>query len=299
MWRSPRDSLTWIPGVDGARVLEGCFTGRPSGKAVILAVPGHLVSSRPAMKLQILSDLHLGFGDLSLPDTDADAIILAGDIGRPRQSIQWAYALRKPVLYVPGNHEFYGGVLEQVISELKGLARGTQIHVLDDDEVELGGVRFLGSTMWTDMKLFGDGPDQALSVRAAWQYMRDFTLIRMHDGKLFTPHDMVERFNRHITWLEKHLDAPSARPTVVITHHAPSRRSIHPEFANSLINAAYIADLERLFEEARVRLWVHGHTHNSFDYRVNGTRVVCNPRGYAIDGVNQNAKFDPAFIVEV
>jgi hypothetical protein len=86
---------------------------------------------------------------------------------------------------------------------------------------------------------------------------------------------------------------------VVITHHAPSRRSVHPRFASSLLNAAFVSDAERFLGGDRVQLWIHGHTHDSFDYVVDGTRVVCNPRGYAKDGVNENHRFDPHLMIEV
>jgi hypothetical protein len=85
----------------------------------------------------------------------------------------------------------------------------------------------------------------------------------------------------------------------VITHHAPSRHSIHPRFADSLLNACFVSDAAHLLGADRVSLWIHGHTHDSFDHRVNGTRVVCNPRGYARGGVNENPAFDPHFSVEV
>jgi predicted phosphodiesterase len=251
------------------------------------------------MKLQIMSDLHIAFGEPEVPATDADLIVLAGDIGRPRQSVRWAYGLGKPVLYVLGNHEYYGGVVGQVIAEMRGLTAGTEIRVLDDDEVTINGVRFLGCTLWTDLSLYGEGPERELAVRAAWQYMRDFSLIRAHSNKLFAPDDMVMRCRQHLAWLEKRLDEAADTPTVVITHHAPSRRSIHASLTGAPINAAYIVDLERLFGRSRVRLWIHGHTHFSFDYSVNGTRVVCNPRGYALNGVNKNRAFDAGLVVEV
>ena len=85
----------------------------------------------------------------------------------------------------------------------------------------------------------------------------------------------------------------------MITHHAPSRRSIHPRFADSPLNACFVSDAEHLMGAKRAQLWVHGHTHDSFDYRLNGTRVVCNPRGYSKGGVVENAHFDPHFIVEL
>jgi hypothetical protein len=86
---------------------------------------------------------------------------------------------------------------------------------------------------------------------------------------------------------------------VVITHHAPSRNSVHPRFACSPLSACFVSNAERLLDGSRVQLWIHGHTHDSFDYRVNGTRVICNPRGYAKDGVNENPRFDPDLTVDV
>lgn len=246
-----------------------------------------------------MSDLHIAFGEPEVPTTDADLIVLAGDIGRPREAVRWAYGLGKPVLYVLGNHEYYGGMMGQVAAEFRGLTADTAIRVLDDDEVTIDGVRFLGCTLWTDMSLFREGTERELAVRAAWQYMRDFALIRMPGDKLFAPDDMVMRCRQHRAWLEKRLDERSDMPTVVITHHAPSPRSIHASLRGAPINAAYIVDLERLFGRERVRLWVHGHTHFSFDYSVNGTRVICNPRGYALNGINQNRAFDAGLVVEV
>lgn len=251
------------------------------------------------MKLHVMSDLHLRFGDLTPPTTDADVVILAGDIGRPREAIRWAYALRKPVLFVPGNHKFYGGVVGQVLTELRGLCAGTDVHLLDDDELRLQGVRYLGCTLWTDLALYGEGPQRDLALRAAMQHMRDFTLIRVSEKQLFTPKHMVARHAAHMSWLTKQLMAETAEPTVVITHHAPSLRSVHKSFAGHPINAAHITNLEHLFGTERVRLWIHGHTHFSFDYMHNGTRVICNPRGYVLDALNQNRHFHPALVVEI
>ena len=86
---------------------------------------------------------------------------------------------------------------------------------------------------------------------------------------------------------------------MVITHHAPSRKSIHPRFADSLMNACFVSDAERLIDGSRAHLWIHGHTHDSFDYFVNGTRVLCNPRGYVVDDKAENPAFDPGLVVEV
>jgi predicted phosphodiesterase len=253
------------------------------------------------MRLNILSDLHLGFGPFDTPQNDAEVVILAGDISRPREAAAWALRLDKPVLYVPGNHEFYGASIEGALAELKGLCAGTPVHVLDDDELVLGNVRFLGTTLWTDFELLGPGPARAAAMDEARRRIRDFTAIRIGDPdtRVFTPEDAADRFRRHAAWLDARLSAPHAGPTVVITHHAPSPRSIHPRFEGSNINACFVSDTRGLAGGDRVQLWVHGHTHDSFDYDLDGTRVVCNPRGYARGGVNENPRFDPHLTITV
>ena len=253
------------------------------------------------MKLNILSDLHLSRGELPPPATDADVVVLAGDIERPAQAVAWAARLDKPVLYVPGNHEYYGGSIDGSAAQLKRLCEGSRIHVLDDDVQLIGDVRFLGSTLWTDFRLFGDGPARQAAMDEALRFMRDFSRIRVTEASpaLFTPLDAASLFRRHAAWLAAELARPHDGPTVVITHHAPSRASIDPRFEGSLLNACFVSDGEYLLDGSRAQLWIHGHTHDSFDYVRNGTRVVCNPRGYATDGVNENAAFDPDLVIDV
>lgn len=250
------------------------------------------------MKLNVLSDLHLSQGELPLPENDADLVILAGDLGRPARAVEWASRIPKPVLYVAGNHEFYGGSIEGGMAELKRLCAGTRIRVLDCEEVVLGGVRFLGATLWTDFRLDGAGVAREDAMREAARFMRDFSVVRIGDAP-FTPQASAELFDEHAAWLEERLAGPHEGPTVVVTHHAPSPRSIHPRFAGSPLNACFVSDAERLIDERRVQLWIHGHTHDSFDYRVAGTRVLCNARGYAKDGVNENPAFDANLRVEI
>jgi predicted phosphodiesterase len=253
------------------------------------------------VKLNILSDLHLGLGALEPPVTDADVVILAGDLARPAEAIAWASRLDKPALYVPGNHEFYGGSLDGTADELRQRAADTRVRILDDDALVLGGVRFLGSTLWSDFRVMGDGATRNAAMREGQRFMRDFSRVRARRGSdaIFTPADAAALFERHARWLAARLGEPFEGPTVVITHHAPSPRSIHPRFAGSLLNGCFVSDAEHLLDGSRACLWIHGHTHDSFDYVVNGTRVVCNPRGYAKDGVNENARFDPGFCVDV
>ncbi len=254
------------------------------------------------MKLHILSDLHLGVQGMARPRTDADVVVLAGDIARPREAVAWALGFEQPVLYVPGNHEFYGGSIGETTRELSRLCAGTHVRVLDNGTTVLGGVRFLGTTLWTDFRLRGDGERQAEAMAEAQRFMRDFSRIRSGlapGGPLLTPQDTAELFAANAAWIAEELSKPHAGPTVLITHHAPSPRSIHPRFADSSLNACFVSAGEHLVRASRAQLWIHGHTHDSFDYRLDGTRVVCNPRGYAKDGVNENPCFDPCLTIEV
>ena len=252
------------------------------------------------MKLNILSDLHLTFADMPLPQNEADVVVLAGDIARPAKAMAWASRFGKPVLYVAGNHEFYGGSMPEVSEELKRLCAGTRVRVLDNDAVVIDGVRFLGTTLWTDFLLYPQRARRKAALDEAMHLMYDFKKIRSGDGQhLFTPEDSASLFQANATWLAARFAEPHDGPTVVITHHAPSPRSIHPRFADSLLNPCFISDAESLVEASGAALWIHGHTHDSFDYAIAGTRVVCNSRGYWLEGRNENARFDADFVVEI
>ncbi len=253
------------------------------------------------MKLNILSDLHLSLGALELPRNDADVVILAGDIARPKEAISWASGFAKPVLFVPGNHEYYDGSIEGSTEELRQLCAETNIRLLAGNEFVLEGVRFLGTTLWTDFMLFGDGEKRTAAMQEANSFTHDFRKISIGTAaqNLFTPDASAALFRAQSAWLEAKLSEPHAGLTVVITHHAPSPKSIHPRFSDSLLNACFVSDAEHLIDAARACLWVHGHTHDSFDYLVNGVRVVCNARGYAKNGANENPLFDPNFLVRI
>jgi predicted phosphodiesterase len=253
------------------------------------------------MKLHVLSDLHLSMAALEVADTDADLVIVAGDIARPDKACAWARRIDKPVLYVAGNHEHYQGELQGTLDELRRLCAGSHVHVLERDAWVFGGVRFLGATLWSDFRLFDDDATCASAMAEAVGRVRDFQRIAIDDGtrRTFTPLDSRALCDGTAAWLDAQLQQPFDGPTVVVTHHAPSRRSVHPRFAGSLLNGSFVSNLEHLMGAARARLWIHGHTHDSFDYQVEGTRVLCNPRGYVMQGVGENPAFDPALVVEV
>ncbi|MEW8508332.1 MAG: metallophosphoesterase [Candidatus Thiodiazotropha sp.] len=247
------------------------------------------------MKLHILNDLHIEFEDYAPPEIDADVVILAGDIGVGLEGMRWAESRfqDRPVIYVPGNHELYHQDIA-LIDELKAQAPD-HIHVLNDDQVVIDGVRFLGSILWSDFALFGEA-DKFFATQAARQRMTDFSIIQ-NNGQRFTPEDAIRLHITSRDWLATMLAEPFVGQTVVVTHHAPSSQLVHPRYARDLLTPAFASNLEDLMDGNRAVLWIHGHMHESFDYEVYGTRVVCNPRGYASEALNPD--FKPGFVVEI
>lgn len=247
------------------------------------------------MKLQILSDLHIEFGDMELPTTDADVLVFAGDIAEGLQGLQWieSQSIDKPAIYILGNHEFYNNDIN-LIADVRKKA-SNNIYVLNNDVVELEGVRFLGCTLWTDFMLFGE-TDKWFAKQTAYSNMADFRVIT-RDGEMFTPDDSIRLFEESASWLKEVLSIPFSGQTVVITHHLPSFLSVPERFKSDLLSPAFASHLDNLLSAKRVKLWIHGHTHDSYDYYVNGTRVVCNPRGYVNYENTGNYRAD--FVVEI
>ena len=251
------------------------------------------------MRIRILSDLHLEFDDWAPPAARADVVVLAGDIHVGTKGLAWAREEfpSTPVVYVPGNHEYYGGQFKDVSDALRYTAERLKIALLDGDEIVIGGVRFLGATLWTDFALHGSEPRQIDRAMADAKYgMNDFRVIRHAEAGTFHPQQARDIHLAQVRWLDNELTKPFDGSTVVITHYLPHPQSISERFRGSSLNPAFASDLSHLLKPP-VGLWIHGHTHDSCDYMVNGTRVVCNPRGYL--PMEPNPAFDSALVVEV
>ena len=265
------------------------------------------------MKLLILSDLHLEWGPFDPPPSDLfDVVVLAGDVSQGPKAVAWAQRdstfSGKPVVFVPGNHEFYGLERERTLEIMRERAQGSNVHVLDRDELVLTGssgeqVRFLGATLWTDFAV--DGPDIAAAMAVARVALNDFagSIRQRHElgQRKFTPEDSVREHELSQAWLAQRLAQPSAEvsATVVVTHHGPSARSIVPEYEGHDLNPCFVSELPASFF-ARPMLWIHGHIHSSVDYRIDKTRIVTNPRGYRRrDGSLENSAFSRELVIEV
>ena len=190
-----------------------------------------------------------------------------------------------------------------MLADLRSAASGSNVYLLDRDEVILLGVRFLGTTMWTDFELeVASGRSVSKAMRDAVHGLSDFggsiRERRVANGSArFTPEDARCEHGLSRDWLQSRLDTQSLLPTVVVTHHAPSRLSMDAKYEGNDLNPCFYSDLPKsLFQSAT--LWVHGHTHSSSDYRHHRTRVIANPRGYVRpNGAIENTNFDLRLVI--
>ena len=249
-----------------------------------------------SMKVQVLSDLHIEFEDYDLENNDSDVLILAGDIHVKDKGVLWAleHVENKPVLYVLGNHEYYGKAYPKLVGSLKGIVKGTNVQILEKDTVAIDGVNFFGCTLWTDFELFGD---PRLAGYECQQIMTDFKKIRVSPNfSKLRSLDVAAIHRQSMQWLKAELEKHRDETNVVITHHGPSPMSLPGGRENDISSAAYVSRLESVIEQYNPIYWVHGHLHNSSSYRVGGCTVVCNPRGYPGE---RNLDFKKQLLIEV
>jgi len=244
------------------------------------------------VSVSVFSDLHLEFGDLNLTHVDSDVIILAGDIFIKIRSVEWIQKQfgDRDVILIDGNHEFYGSNIDSVRRKTREATKGTNIHYLENNYVDIKGIRFIGSTLWTDFNIFGN-PTLAKNMSAA--LMNDYKKIRIEKRgsyRMLRPDDthLMHKVSR--TFIATTIDE-SPLPTVVVSHHAPSMKSVGSEYKKETVTAAYASDLEQFMEDHPSLLWVHGHTHKNVDYLIGQTRVIANQRGYV--GLEPNPQFNP------
>ena len=263
----------------------------------------------PYMRLQLLSDLHLesqpGFVAEAVPG--ADVLVLAGDIGSyqrgsrlqepdfglgrfaPRRGAPWP-----TVLYVPGNHEYDALDFDETHVRLRQLCDELGIVWLERETVVLGGVRFVGTTLWADFDALG-GRDTATALKQREKAFRAANYYLSRNTSLLAGQPMLAEAMRELSlacqaWLADALQKPFDGPTVAVTHFAPSLRSADPRYGVTPATAGFCNALDHLLPHAD--LWLHGHLHCLNDYVVDGERdgrpwrcrVVANPLGYESKG---------------
>ena len=236
--------------------------------------------------------MHLEFGNISIPKVDRDLLIVAGDLDIGKKPIKFIKEQLKisPVIYILGNHEFYHQDYDEIMDFWKKI-KITNFYFLENSAVQINGIRFLGAILWTDMN-----QGNKIDIEAAKLGLNDFEIIRK-DKRKFTPEDSIILHNQSIKWLKTELKKHFDGKTVVITHHLPSNLSIHKRFKKSSINPCFYSDLDYIIKIFKPDLWIHGHTHESFDYVLDNTRIICNPRGYC--NFEENRNFNPSLIIEI
>lgn len=273
------------------------------------------------MKINLISDLHLEFDDLVLPG--GEVLILAGDAcesktltrfnydpynilekdhrGRRMDRAQrffWEECTKyEQVIYVIGNHEHYHGKFWKTLNELRA-ELPDNIHLLEQERYDIDDVTFLGATMWTDCNR-----GNPITIAALATGMNDYRTITYCKGGVYRklhPRDTAAIHQETKTWLRGELETLQDRKVVVVTHHAPSHLSISDEYCgDSHMNGGYVSDLsELILDNPQIKVWCHGHTHNTFDYEIGDCRVLCNPRGYAGYEVRAN-EFEPTVGFEI
>jgi len=288
------------------------------------------------MRAHIASDIHrdIKFNDWKPPAVDCNLVIIAGDTAAPATlALPWmreAYP-GKEIVYVTGNHDFYSSfdkkrpdagtrtTWEYQKERAPIIARTLGIHLLDDSEAVVNGVRFLGGTLWTDFSCRPSYMTYPEAARAAARAMNDYKAIKFgagRSGDTIRPSFTIEAHKRTVRFLEQALCTPFDGETVVVTHHAPVPNSLRgwdparPDayreldwcYASNTLNHLFTGEgLGERFEPASI--WIHGHIHESRDYTLERTRVVANPRGYpmypAANAPRENPDFDPHLVIDI
>lgn len=250
------------------------------------------------MKIGVLSDLYVDeLGALPTPPEQPDILVLAGNVGQGTRGLEWAQAAYScPIIYVCGPYSYREQNIDTLDSELRSRSWGSHVKMLQNETLVVRGIRFIGSTLWTDFNLHGD-PDTAMLL--AEEGSPDFKRIRRSDGETIRPVDIVARHRKAVDFLEqeatKHYEDGR---TVIITHHAPSSKSVPPRYRDDMYAACCASHLDGLVERVDAAVWIHGSQHDSADYMLGRTRVVANPRGFPREQ-REVAPFKPNYFVEL
>jgi predicted phosphodiesterase len=242
----------------------------------------------------ILSDLHLEHGEPFVVHKieGVEFLILAGDIGSYKSHYSFIKdcCTKYKVIYILGNHEFYGYSMKEVREFWKNVEL-ENFYFLDNSSVVIDGIRFIGSTLWTDFD-----NENYLRMMNAKNSISDFAKIVKNDNSgHITPINILEEFKESRQFIESELEKHDD-VQVLITHHAPSYMSVDEKFQGHPNNAYFASNLDNMIAYSNLSLVVHGHMHTHVDYMLDTKRVVANPRGYPGD---TTSRFDPEFVIKL
>lgn len=251
------------------------------------------------MRIKIISDLHVEHGEPNhlnaIKPGDEDVLVCAGDVSNSGPDGLYWLRSKFPntrIVFTPGNHEYYCGMaIDELNAEILKHGKGLGIDVLINDSVEIDGIEFIGSTLWSN---FDDKSGDSQCHRWSERYVNDFRMINVNDTeRLSAFHVQNKLFEKAYGFLHSKLHSDNQNQ-IVVTHFAPSRGSVASQFRGDPITPYFVNDLDELVTEKPL-IWAHGHTHTAFDYQVGPSRVICNPSGYRGEG----SRFNPNLIVEL
>jgi Icc-related predicted phosphoesterase len=238
------------------------------------------------MKIQIISDLHQEFGFTDLSFDQSDVVVLAGDVNLGTKGIEWIKTKipDKPVVYILGNHEYYKGSYPKTLNKIKAAAENSNVFVLEDSFVDIEDIRFHGATLWTDFSIFGDPRFYGMTCQSVMndykKITRDPSYSKMRSIDTFKIHQF-SKFS-----LKESLENSKGLKNIVVTHHAPSLKSVPENFKNDPVTSAYASNLEDFIIEYQPLYWIHGHIHTPCRYKIGETEIICNPHGYVTEKDN-------------
>lgn len=247
------------------------------------------------LRVKPISDVHVEFMRdggksffYSIDHLTYDVLVLAGDIGDAHTEltalniIEDSIGMKKPWIFLPGNHSYYGSTFEEVNVNLKKFFDGSRNGVwLNNDFVYFKGQRFIGTTLWY--------PEDPLANTYRNQ-IGDF----IHINGLDHSNPWMYRENANA---RDFLDVCLKKDDVLVTHMLPSYVCVDRKYQGSKLNAFFVSEIGNLIAEREVKLAIHGHTHESVDTYIGNTRVVCNPFGYSPDDLNPN--YSDGLVIEV
>lgn len=239
------------------------------------------------MKIFYASDIHseyMRYPEVPRFGHDADIIVLAGDIGVGVQANSYVSAVAADypgahIIWVAGNHEFYGGELDGRLEEFRRFAQSQpRIHFLENSKLEIDGVEFLGCTLWTDFSVMGEQSAQDCKLWG-WRHLADGSNIRCGERPLRSD-DLAARFRNSYGWLDRELHHCNPARTVVITHFPPCREARHGNIPEDYLSAYFQANAKTLVDRHQMSFWIYGHNHWSDQMQFGKTRVLSNQFGY-------------------
>lgn len=253
-------------------------------------------------KIQIYSDLHCEFGQKVIPkNCNADVVINAGDFSNNLDHIKLMreWHSNSKIIYIAGNHEFYGtNIVPNRYRILHSCSEKYNIKFLQNEVFQYKDILFIGATLWTDFNLYGNQNNH----KEAFRRINDCRHITFSPRKTMRSVNCIAEFNISLQFIKEQILLAKEKnlKTVVVTHHGVSSKSVHAKYGEHYVNTAFSSNLDDFILTHEPDIWVHGHTHDSFDYNIGKTRIIVNPKGYeSFSGKLENSDWKEDLVIEI